>query len=134
MQDIAKNLCVSTRTLSRRLAELTNQKGILTKYRELQGLQLTELQFSILESFTMPKLEEASLVDLARCIGILDKAIVRIKGKESKVYNLLGYLLELERTGGSSPPRRNSLTSNPLSAIIFLLGQGSDASRSCRIH
>lgn len=100
IKEIAETLEISTATLSRRIAELTNREGILTKYRELQGLQLTELQFSLLESFTVSKLEEASLVDLARCYGILAKAIARIEGKESfKIHNLLSYLLELERTG-----------------------------------
>jgi len=84
-------------TLSRRIAELQNKQGLLTKYRELQGLQLTGLQFRVLESMTPERINESSLPDLARCFTVLNKAEKAIKGKDSFGINgLVDYLVEIE--------------------------------------
>ena len=99
IKGIASDLGVSTATLSRRIAELKHEQGVLTKYRELQGLQLTGLQFRILESITPEKINNSSLADLIRCFYILDKAKRAIEGKDSfKVKGLVAYLLEMEKT------------------------------------
>ena len=94
---------MSTATLSRRIAELKYDQGVLTKYRQLQGLQLTALQFRILEAITPERIHSSSLFDLVKCYYILDKAARAIAGKDSfKIKGLVGYLLEMEK--GRSVP------------------------------
>lgn len=89
---------VSIPTLSRRLAFLEHQKGILTKYRQLQGLQLTELEARILEAVDSNDFENASLIELLQAFHVLKKAEIAIQGKESfKVRGLLAHLLALEK-------------------------------------
>jgi DNA-binding MarR family transcriptional regulator len=98
VKEIAETVNVSTATLSRHIAELQNQQGILTKYRQLQGLQLTELQHQILEAITPEKIAEASLLDLVKSLKNLIDAGAAIQGKDSlKIIGLVGYLLEIER-------------------------------------
>jgi DNA-binding Lrp family transcriptional regulator len=98
VKEISDATGISTATLSRRIAELKYEKGVLTRYRELQGLQLTELQFRVLDAITPEKAEEASLLELVRAFVILDKSEAAIKGKESfKIKGLPDYLIELER-------------------------------------
>ncbi len=97
LKEISKEMGVSTTTLSRRLAFLHQEKGILTKYRQLQGLQLTELQARILEAVDSKNIDDASLIDLLRAFHVLWKVEKSIQGKESfKVWGLLDHLLVLE--------------------------------------
>ena len=97
LQEISGVMGVSIPTLSRRLATLHHEKGILTKYRQLQGLQLTELQARILETADSKNLENASLVELLRAFHVLTKVEKAIQGKETfKVSGLLDHLLALE--------------------------------------
>lgn len=103
IKDISYDLGVSTATLSRRIAELKYDKGVLTKYRQLQGLQLTEIQFRILEAITPERIHNSSLLDLVKCYYILDKANRAIQGKDSfKIKGLVGLLLEMEKGGSVS--------------------------------
>lgn len=99
VKEISDASGISTATLSRRIAELKYEKGVLTKYRELQGLQLTELQFRILDAVTPEKVEQASLLELVRAFCVLDKTETAIRGKESFKFHghLADYLIELER-------------------------------------
>jgi len=90
---IAEELGVSIPTVSRRIAELENNEGILTKYRELQGLQLSMLQTRILEVITPEKIEKASIVELLLCFHILKKTELAIRGKgSSRVSGVIKYL------------------------------------------
>lgn len=100
IKEISRDLGVSTSTLSRTISELKNREGLLTKYRELQGLRLTGLQFRILESMTPERIKDASLPDLVRAFYVLFKAEGAIKGKDSKITGLVNYLMELEREKG----------------------------------
>jgi DNA-binding Lrp family transcriptional regulator len=103
IKEISCDLGVSTATLSRRIAELKHDKGILTKYRQLQGLQLTALQFRIMEAITPERIAKASLLELVKCCWILEKAQRAIQGKDSfKIKGLVGYLLEIEKGGSVS--------------------------------
>jgi transcriptional antiterminator len=98
IKEIACEFDVSTATLSRRIAELKHNQGVLTKYRELQGLQLTDLQFKVLESISPEKIKKASFLELAKCFDILHKAEKRITGDgSSKVNGLLDYLLCIDQ-------------------------------------
>jgi DNA-binding Lrp family transcriptional regulator len=116
IKDISRDLGVSTATLSRRIAELKNEKGLLTKYRELQGLQLTGLQFRVLESITPERIKESSLPDLVRAFYVLNKAEGAIKGKDSfKINGLVDHLLEIERERVGGPFVRTC----PFWALIF---------------
>ena len=98
IKQISSALGVSAPTISRRIAVLKHEQGLLTKYRELQGLQLTGLQFRVLEAITPDKIKSASLVDLARAAYILRKAELSIQGKGSFRINggLTAYLLDIE--------------------------------------
>lgn len=97
-EEISKALGISVPTLTRRLAVLHHEKGILTKYRQLQGLQLTELQARILESADSQTFESSSLLELLNAFNVLKKAEIAIKGKETfKVWGLLDHLRALER-------------------------------------
>jgi DNA-binding Lrp family transcriptional regulator len=98
IKEISGDLGVSTATLSRRIAELKHDKGILTKYRELQGLQLTSLQCKIMEAITPERIAKASLLELVKAFWVVEKAQRAIKGKESyRIKGLLGLLLEMEK-------------------------------------
>ncbi len=99
MKEISKALGVSVPTITRRLAVLHHEKDILTKYRQLQGLQLTELQARILEVADSQSFENASLLELLNAFSVLKKAEIAIQGKESfKVWGLLDHLRALEKT------------------------------------
>jgi hypothetical protein len=97
LQEISKEMCVSARILSRRLAILHHQRGILTKYRELQGLQLSALQARMLEAVDARGFEKASLIELLTAFNVLKKAelIIQRKG-HCEVWGLLDHLQALE--------------------------------------
>ena len=97
-EEISKELGISIPTVTRRLAVLCHEKGILTKYRQLQSLQLTELQVRILEAVDSKNIEDAPLIDLLRAFHVHWKVEKSIQGKESfKVWGLLDHLLELDK-------------------------------------
>jgi len=93
---MAKLFGVSQKTLSRRMADLQLNKGILLRYRSLQTLQLTALQAKMLENVTDEKIEKASLLDLVRTFAILKKSELGLKGEKVKISGLLGMLVKLE--------------------------------------
>ena len=98
MEAIAGITGVSIPTLSRRIASLKYQKGILTKYRELQGLQLTAHQARLLEAADAKGFEEADLTELMDAFNILKKAETAIQGKESfRVCGLKEHLMVFEK-------------------------------------
>lgn len=98
IKEISNNFGISTATLSRRIAELRYKEGIISKYRELQHLQLTALQFKILESVTPDKLDRASLLELARAYYILEKAKPRLNDlRPSNISGLMSYLLQIDQ-------------------------------------
>lgn len=97
MKEIATALNVSVPTITRRIAFLKHEKDILTKYRQLQGLQLTALQARILEAADSQSFESASLLELLNAFSVLKKAEIAIQGKESfKVWGLLEHLNALD--------------------------------------
>lgn len=94
---MAKELGVTVASLNKTIKELSEGQGLLLKYRELQHLQLTNLQARILECMTPDKIEAASLVELATVFRILkDKELV-VQGKASNITGLVGYLVQLEK-------------------------------------
>ena len=96
-KDIAVKLEITPPTLSKRIAELQKEQGVLLQYRPLQSLQLTKLQAAVLERITPEKIADAPLRDLILAYKILkDKELV-IEGKPSDIKGLVGYLIELEK-------------------------------------
>ena len=96
-KDIAVKLDITPPTLSKRIAELQKEQGVLLQYRPLQSLQLTKLQAAVLERITPEKIADAPLRDLILAYKILkDKELV-IEGKPSDIKGLVGYLIELEK-------------------------------------
>lgn len=105
-KEIAVKLEITPPTLSKRIAELQKEQGVLLQYRPLQSLQLTKLQAAVLERITPEKIADAPLRDLILAYKILkDKELV-IEGKPSDIKGLVGYLIELEKleADGKMPP------------------------------
>lgn len=96
-KDIAKELDVSAPTISKRIAQLQSEQGVLLQYRAIQSLQLTKLQAKTLEAITDQKIAEAPLRDLVLCFKILKDKELILEGKPSEIRGLVGYLVELER-------------------------------------
>lgn len=97
LKEISEEMRISTRTLSRRIAYLQYNEGLLTKYRQLQGLQLTALSARLLSVIDSDHFEKASLLDIAKALYVLTKAEIFIRGKDSfKVKGLVDYLQALE--------------------------------------
>ncbi len=96
-KDIAKELDVSPPTISKRIAQLQSEQGVLLQYRAIQSLQLTKLQAKTLEAITDQKIAEAPLRDLVLCFKILKDKELILEGKPSEIRGLVGYLVELER-------------------------------------
>lgn len=96
-KEMAQELGVSIPTLSARIADIQEKQGLILKYRDLQNIQLTELQARILEAITPEKINEASLGELVAAFRILkDKELVSL-GKPSEITGLVGYLVQLEK-------------------------------------
>lgn len=94
---IAQELGITVASLNRTIAELQQGQGLLLKYRELQHLQLTNLQAKCLEAMTPEKIQCASIVELAQVYRILkDKELVST-GKANNITGIVAYLVELEK-------------------------------------
>lgn len=97
LKEISKELKTSERTLSRRIAYLQHNEGLLTKYRQLQRLDLTALQARMLAAIDFDHLEKASIVDLANACYVIEKVLISIREKEfGKKGGLVDHLLVLE--------------------------------------
>lgn len=95
--EIAGELGVSVSELSSKLINLRERHGILTEYRTLQTMQLTELQFKVLASITDDKIAEAPLRDLVYAFKTLkDKELIG-EGKPTEIKGLVAYLIEMEK-------------------------------------
>lgn len=96
-KDIARGVGVSTPTLSRIIADIQQKHGLLTKYRDIQSLRLTELQAAILESITEENIAEASLSEKIAAFKILSDKERVLDGKPSDIKGLVGLLIQLEK-------------------------------------
>lgn len=96
-KEIAPELGISVPTLSKRIAEIQSKQGLILQYRQLQNIQLTELQARVLEAITPEKIEEATLRELVASYKILkDKELVDT-GRPSDVKGIMHYLIEIEK-------------------------------------
>ena len=96
-KEAAETLDVSESTISKRIAKIQAEQGILMRYRSLQSLQLTQLQAKVLEAITPEKIAEASLRDLVMAFKILKDHELTIEGKPKELKGLIGYLMQIER-------------------------------------
>lgn len=96
-KEIAKELGISTPTLSARIAAIQERQGLLLQYRQLQSLQLTELQARVLEAITPDKIDEAPLRDLVLSYKILKEKELTVEGKPSEIKGLVSYLVQMEK-------------------------------------
>ncbi len=94
---VASELGVSPPTLRKRIQDLQLKQSVLLQYREVQSLQLTELQARILEAITPDKIEGASLRDLVMSYKILKDKEQVIEGKPSEIKGLVAHLIHLEK-------------------------------------
>lgn len=101
-KEIAQDMGVSVPTLSKTIADLQREQGIIVKYRELQSLQLTRIQARILDAMTPEKIDEAPLRDLAAAYKILKDKEHVIEGKPSDIKGLVSYLIQLEKEESAS--------------------------------
>lgn len=96
-KDIAPELGLSLPTLSRRIAQIQNEQGLILQYRSLQNLQLTHLQAQILEQVTPEKIESAPLRDLIFAYKVLKERELVDTGKPTDIKGMMHYLIELEK-------------------------------------
>ena len=96
-KDMAESLGCSVPTLTKKIAKLQEESGIVMQYRTLQSLELTQLQHRILNAITPEKIEEAPLRDLVLAFKILkDKELVS-DGKPNEIKGLVEYLIHIEQ-------------------------------------
>ena len=94
---VAIELGISAPTLRKRIADLQKKQGVLLQYREIQSLQLTELQARVLEAITPEKIDNAPLRDLVMSYKILKDKEQVIEGKPSEIRGLVAHLIHLEK-------------------------------------
>ena len=94
---IATEMGVCTATLRSRIADLSKKQGVLLQYREVQSLQLTELQARVLEAITPEKIEAAPLRDLIMSYKILKEKEQVIDGKPTEIKGLVAHLIHIEK-------------------------------------
>jgi hypothetical protein len=97
IKDMSDTFDISCRRISKKMADIQSKQGILTQYRSLQSLQLTELQARVLENITPEKLAEAPLRDLMYAFKVLKENELVLDGKPTELKGLVGYLIQLEK-------------------------------------
>lgn len=75
---------------------LSKEKDLL-KYRDKQGLILTEVQAKLLNAISDRKIAEAPLRDLVSCYKVLKEKELVMDGKPTEIKGFVGYLMELEK-------------------------------------
>lgn len=93
----AEVLGCSRSTISRRISQLNIDKGLLSEYRELQHLQLTQLQAQILEAITPEKIEQAELRDLVSAFRVLKEKEQEVSSSTQSMKGLVSYLVHIEK-------------------------------------
>jgi len=107
-KELAGMLGISSSTLSNRIGDIQKKQGLLLKYRNIQALQLTELQARILEAITPDKIEEAPLKDLVLCYKVLKDKELITEGKPSEIKGLVSYLIHMEKEAVSCSDQQGS--------------------------
>lgn len=96
-KQMAEEIGVSVPTLAKRIGKLSEEHGVIAKYRTVQSLELTKLQAKILACMTAEKIEEASLGDLVKAFKILKDKEFMVEGKPTEIKGLVAYLIHMEK-------------------------------------
>ena len=89
-------LTSEARSVEKLTTRLKNDEAVMQKYSDLQHVQLTKIQYQLLNAITDDKLYEASLRDIVAAFKILkDKELVS-QGRPTEIHGLVGYLTLLE--------------------------------------
>lgn len=94
---IAGECKVSQPTMAEKIAELQKEQGVILQYRAIQSLQLSALQFKVLNAITPEKIEEAPLRDLINAFKVLKANEHLIEGKPTEIKGLVAYLQAIEK-------------------------------------
>lgn len=105
-KEMAETFDVHPLTIGNRIAKLQKEQGLLTHYRSVQSLHLTQMKIKILESITPDKIAQAPLSDLVRAYKIFNDAERVIEGKPTELKGLMAYLIQVEKeeVGLLNPP------------------------------
>ncbi len=79
------------------IAAIESRKSLTQKYRSIQSLQLTELQYKLLEGIDAEKIETARLGEIVSAFEALKKVEHMIEGKPTEIKGLVAYLVALEK-------------------------------------
>lgn len=97
-KEISRNMGVSPPTLRRIIANAEEKRTLLTQYKTLRNLHLTELEVQVLEAVTPDKIESAGLKDLMFAYKVLrSKEVDDSQEKDGNIKGLIAHLLHLER-------------------------------------
>lgn len=96
-KDLALEFGFSRQKVSKLLAQLREDQGLLVEYRNVRGLHLTRLQAQILSAITPEKLADASLSELTRAYKVFQDKELTLEGKPSEITGIVGYLLEIDK-------------------------------------
>jgi len=95
-KEMAGEFNCSIPTVKSRIKELFQDEGLWTKYRDIQSIALTKLQFQILDSIDEETIQLAGLQERINAFRILkDKELVA-SGRPTEIKGLLGYLVKAE--------------------------------------
>ena len=93
----SKGLALPSRPIEDIVKNLESEQPILERYRQVQHVQLTQIQKKLLDAMTEDKMEAASLSELTRAYTLLkDKELV-MNGKATAITGIVGYLIALEK-------------------------------------
>ena len=96
-KEMAGELMTSVEHLNKKLASIQERHGVITQYRSVQALELTEIQCRLLDAITPEKIEDAPLRDIVMAYKVLKEKELLIDGKPTEIKGLLGYLIMLEK-------------------------------------
>jgi len=95
--EIAATTGFSVATIQRKVAALVQNQPIYEQYRNVQHLQLTDLQARILDAVTEEKIATASLKELMSAFKVLKEKEQVDLGKPTEIKGLVAYLIHLEQ-------------------------------------
>ena len=100
-------------TLTKQVDGILSKEKDLLRYRDKQGLILTEVQAKLLNAISDRKIQEAPLKDLVNCYKVLkDKELV-MDGKPTEIKGFVGYLMELEKEDKEAAEAETVIEINP---------------------
>jgi hypothetical protein len=83
--------------LDERISKVDKKRGLLLRYRDVHGLELTDLKAAILSEITSQKLADAPLKDLITAFKAVSDAELESEGGVKNVKGLVAYLLHIDK-------------------------------------